>query len=67
MGAFGAALLARDRFEETRRRTENVPLSPDLGPKVPLSGLLPLEEIEALAPTHRTVRCKAARTPACSR
>ena len=58
MGAFGAALLARDRFEETRRRTENVPLSPDLGPKVPLSGLLSLEEIEALAPTHRTVRCK---------
>ncbi len=58
MGAFGAALLARDRFEETRRRTENVPLSPDLGPKAPLSGLLSLEEIEALAPTHRTVRCK---------
>ncbi len=58
MGAFGAALLARDRFEETKRLTENVPLSPDVGPMVPMSGLLTLKEIEELAPTHRTVRCK---------
>ena len=58
MGAYGAALLARDRFEETRRRTENEPFSPDVGPKVPMSSLLSLAEIQALAPTHRTVRCK---------
>ena len=58
MGAFGAALLARDRYEDMRRHTEGVPLSPDVGPKVPTSGLLSLAEIEALAPTHKTVRCK---------
>lgn len=58
MGAFGAALLARDRFEETKCLTENVPLSPDVGPMVPMSGMLSLKEIEELAPTHRTVRCK---------
>ncbi len=58
MGAFGAALLARDRFEETRRLTEDEPLSLDVGPKVPKSSLLSLEEIQALSPSHRTVRCK---------
>ncbi len=41
MGAFGAALLARDRASEAGRST-----------------LLSLEEIQALEPTHRTVRCK---------
>ncbi len=41
MGAFGAALLARDRYAEGSAST-----------------LLSLEEIEALSPTHRTVRCK---------
>ena len=59
MGAYGAALLARDRYVETVRATENVALSPDVGPKVPGSRLLSLEEIEALVPTHRTLRCKA--------
>ncbi len=44
MGAFGAALLARDRF--SRQDSE-------------ASGLLPLDELEALEPTHKTVRCKA--------
>ena len=58
MGAFGAALLARDRYEDARRHAENMPLSPDVGPKVPVSGLLSLAAIEALAPTHKTVRCK---------
>ncbi len=58
MGAFGAALLARDRYEDGRRRAEGQWLSPDLGPKVPMSGLLTLAEIEALAPSHKTVRCK---------
>ena len=42
MGAFGAALLARDRFS---RQDSQV------------SGLLSLDALEALAPTHRTVRC----------
>ncbi len=43
MGAYGAALLARDRYKaaESTRST-----------------LLSLEEIEALSPAHRTVRCK---------
>ena len=44
MGAFGAALLARDRF--SRQGSQ-------------VSGLLSLDALEALAPTHRTVRCKA--------
>ena len=44
MGAFGAALLARDRF--SRQDSQ-------------FSGLLSLDALEALAPTHRTVRCKA--------
>ena len=43
MGAYGAALLARDRAKGER----------------PVSTLLSLEQIEALEPTHRTVRCKA--------
>ena len=44
MGAYGAALLARDRAK---------------GQDAPRSTMLSLEQIEALAPTHRTVRCKA--------
>ncbi|MBQ9955090.1 MAG: 2-hydroxyacyl-CoA dehydratase [Eggerthellaceae bacterium] len=42
MGAYGAALLARDRAVSGTD-----------------SSLLTLEQLEALAPTHRTVRCKA--------
>ena len=44
MGAFGAALLARDRFSRQDSQA---------------SGLLSLDALETLAPTHRTVRCKA--------
>ena len=44
MGAFGAALLARDRFSQQDAK---------------VSGLLALDELEALEPTHKTVRCKA--------
>ncbi len=58
MGAFGAALLARDRYEDAVRRFSEQPLSPDVGPKVPGSTLLSLEAIQALEPSHRTVRCK---------
>ena len=59
MGAYGAALLARDRYAEIEQELADQPLSPDVGPKVPQTSMLSLEEIEALAPTHRTVRCKA--------
>ncbi len=45
MGAYGAALLARDRYHATSH------------PQVE-STLLTLEQIEALSPTHKTVRCK---------
>ena len=48
MGAYGAALLARDRAAAAARAGEPV-----------ASTLLSLEKIEALAPTHKTVRCKA--------
>ena len=43
MGAYGAALLARDRFSAA---------------EVEKTTLLSLEELNALNPTHRTVRCK---------
>jgi len=43
MGAYGAALLARDRY------AANTAVS---------SSLLTLEQLNALSPTHRTVRCK---------
>ncbi len=80
MGAFGAALLARDRHlslrgveggsgqerrslpstpsdipAETDQRTQSEPLAQAEQAK---SSLLSLEEILALEPTHRTVRCK---------
>ena len=58
MGAYGAALLARDRFEATECKLSSQPLSPDVGPKVPMSSLLSLEEIAVLNPSHRTLRCK---------
>ncbi len=54
MGAFGAALLARDRHAADVRAAER---AGEEAPEV-ISTLLSLEEIEALAPTHRTVRCK---------
>ena len=43
MGAYGAALLARDRAKGEH----------------PTSTMLSLERIQALEPTHKTVRCKA--------
>ncbi|WP_251212216.1 2-hydroxyacyl-CoA dehydratase [Adlercreutzia murintestinalis] len=52
MGAYGAALLARDRAASAsagERQSDQ---------EQTRSTLLSLEEIEALAPTHRTVRCK---------
>ena len=44
MGAFGAALLARDRF---------------LAGRTTQTAMLSLEALQALAPTHKTLRCKA--------
>lgn len=50
MGAFGAALLARDRFNDAQRR---------MGSRGTVkTRLLSLDQIDALSPTHRTVRCK---------
>ena len=58
MGAYGAALLARDRYHQAVHSTAL--RAGDTGAIAPIvsSTLLSLEAIEALAPTHRTVRCK---------
>ena len=87
MGAYGAALLARDRYSAALRAAERADASAASGAadagagEAPAGGsesaaaeraaasgsvqsalvrstLLSLEQIEALAPTHRTVRCK---------
>lgn len=47
MGAYGAALLARDRYLEKTRNGNDVE-----------STLLSIDEINNLSPKHRTVRCK---------
>ena len=52
MGAYGAALLARDRAAAASRAQ-----GPDAAR--PVSTMLSLAQIRALAPTHKTVRCKA--------
>ncbi|MEE0845246.1 MAG: acyl-CoA dehydratase activase-related protein [Eggerthellaceae bacterium] len=58
MGAFGAALLARDRYHHAVHATAiNAGDTGSIAPDVH-SSLLSLEAIEALEPTHRTVRCK---------
>ncbi len=65
MGAFGAALLARDRHHAAQRRAEHtdqeaVEATGALAPAHKVqSALLSLEQIENLSPSHRTVRCKA--------
>ncbi|WP_275556944.1 2-hydroxyacyl-CoA dehydratase [Anaerotardibacter muris] len=51
MGAYGAALLARDRFHAQEK------LLAEEGIEA-VSGMLSLEQIEALAPSHKTLRCK---------
>ncbi|WP_080803882.1 2-hydroxyacyl-CoA dehydratase [Arabiibacter massiliensis] len=88
MGAFGAALLARDRYHEAVKRASchperaqrvegsraaaavALPADAKGDPSTPAlrasaqddnhvaSSLLSLEQIEALSPTHKTVRCK---------
>ncbi len=59
MGAYGAALLARDRYQAAVR-TATEPLSPDLGDAPAMLGALPLRP-SGLA--HKTVRCKACANP----
>ncbi len=66
MGAYGAALLARDRYEQAVRaaeRTEEEAVAEtgaaSTKPAEVHSTLLSLAEIESLSPTHRTIRCKA--------
>lgn len=68
MGAFGAALLARDRYRaalaERERRGQAAAAwsSADdeaLAPAALESTMLTLEQLESLSPTHKTVRCKA--------
>lgn len=49
MGAYGAALLARDRAHDAEARTGNPAQTTMLG----------LAALEALEPTHRNIRCKA--------
>ncbi len=60
MGAYGAALLARDRYEVALRGVQRVVGAGVEIPEQdkPISTLLTLEQIEALSPTHKTVRCK---------
>ncbi|MDR0513703.1 MAG: acyl-CoA dehydratase activase-related protein, partial [Coriobacteriaceae bacterium] len=95
MGAYGAALLARDRYALTAAQVkppasghaaapaqvqavpstqvqaaapaQAQPEAPASGhaaalaqaqPKAPVSGLLSLHQLERLAPTHKTLRCK---------
>ena len=67
MGAFGAALLARDRYTTDLHKLEDRQKRGDAfstveegtsAEAVVASGMLSLEAIEALAPKHRTVRCK---------
>ncbi len=66
MGAYGAALLARDRYQVQQHKLQNradraesfSTLDAQVEVEGPVSELLSLEQIEALAPTHKTVRCK---------
>jgi len=50
MGAYGAALLARDRYDDVVAASDGAAV---------VSSILTLEQMDALKPTHRTVRCKA--------
>ncbi len=57
MGAYGAALLARDRYHEANARAAREATA-GAKPANAASTLLSTEELAALAPTHRTTRCK---------
>ena len=55
MGAYGAALLARDRFAESTDSASDAHQKPDSSG----STLLSPQELQALSPAHTTTRCKA--------
>lgn len=59
MGAYGAALLARDRYRDAVRRSERIAVETGRPAAAVVSTLLSVDELEALTPTHRTTRCKA--------
>ena len=53
MGAYGAALLAHDRYREAAARAKR------LGNEEPIvSAMLSLDAIVNLSPSHKTIRCK---------
>ena len=59
MGAYGAALLARDRFHEEVAYAAHVAEATGQSAVSPQrSTMLSLEQLEALSPSHKTVRCK---------
>ena len=60
MGAYGAALLARDRYRKqvAALGASDASQAGSLATPQVKSTLLSLDQIEALAPTHKTVRCK---------
>lgn len=61
MGAFGAALLACERYHDAVRRAErSAEVGETEGAALEVaSSLLSLDQIMALAPTQKTLRCKA--------
>lgn len=58
MGAYGAALLARDRYHDAIHSAVHEAESGGARTPSASSSLLSLEQIVALEPTQRTVRCK---------
>ena len=71
MGAFGAALLARERYQEAVAREARKAEAGDSwssefdaaeGSVEVVSSLLSLEQLAALSPTQKTVRCKASKS-----
>lgn len=55
MGAYGAALLARDRYVESLAHTK---LDPQTKGHGSVSTLLNPQQLEHMEPTHKTLRCK---------
>ncbi len=53
MGCYGAALLARDRYQEAKEKAQ---LEGGSG-KIANTSLLTTEQLDALQPKHRTLRC----------
>jgi predicted CoA-substrate-specific enzyme activase len=58
MGAYGAALLARDRYQAAVKRASYEAETSHEAPRRVTSKLLTIDQIEHLEPRHRTLRCK---------